>query len=697
MSGRSSRGHAPGPVRPRFLVLGPVAVALGDGHRAPAPRDQVVLAALLAHRNTVVPASRLAGWAWPERDAPSRNALQARISRLRGLLGPGRAAGLEFRSGGYRLRVPAGEADDDLLRDAVDRARWLLGADQPVAAGEVLTAGLELWRGEPYAPHGQAPFAATAVAALRELHRTARLLRCAAAREAGDLDGAVAAGRLLVEEDPLWPGGRAELMRALDAAGRRAEALDVYEAGRRLVAEATGLEPATELRSLQQRILREERSRARTRLAGPGVLDPLGMLRWLAEAGDVEPALRLGVRCAWGWWLTGDRARGRSLIHELLVRYRNGGCSDRTLDLRARAWAGALSVHDRDQHRALRDARDALAALGTSWAGTDALAAVLVAERHHERGERAAARELLGGAVRSLRAADDVWGLALAELVEARGLLLSGSCDAADRAATAALSRFERLADPAGQLAALDVLGYSSEVHGRYRAAARHHLRALEYAVHGDWPHARGRQLARLGSVLGLAGDPEAGRARLTEALALGRELGSHQLAAYALNGLAVVDVRTGTPARARHRHREALGWYRDTGSGSGVAFTAAALSRVVGDAAERRSLQREALRAALGTGDPRSVAYALESAAVTARTPLDVATLTGAARELRRRTGRELPPGEQPDLARAAGRAAAAAGADFERHAGAAAGTVARGDDAAVYALAATVLAPAG
>lgn len=538
--------------RLRFLVLGPLAVDRGCGPEpVPGRRDQAVLAALLAHRNTVIPAERLADWVWSGEAPRTRNALQARVSHLRRFLGPVDASRLEYHAGGYLLRVSACEVDDEELAQAAEQARMLLGSDQPSMARDRLSAALKLWRGAPYSPHDEATFTTMAAAGVNELYQSALELHARATLEAGDPIEAIMLARRLVEDQPLRPAGRVVLMQALDATERRAEALEVYDRGRRLLAEVAGLEPAPELRAAQQKILAEERSRTRSQVGGPGVLDTVEMLRWLAGEGDVVASLRLGARSAWGWWLTGERSRASALISDLLVMHRRTGCSDRALELRARAWAGALSAHEHDEHQALRGAREALIALGAGWSSADALAALLLAERHHERGERQTAQSLLVPALQHLRADKDEWGIALAKLVHARGMLLTGASDEAERSASEALTIFQHLADPAGQLVGLDLLGYAREVGGDYRRAGEHHQRAMEYATHRGWLHAQAMQLARLGNVLLLEGDTNRSRDRLDEALALARHIGSPGLESYALNGLALVAARTGQLSRA--------------------------------------------------------------------------------------------------------------------------------------------------
>src|SRR5438046_556202 len=54
---------------------------------------------------------------------------------------------------------------------------------------------------------------------------------------------AIAPLRELVAHEPLRERPRAQLMLALYRSGRQSEALDVYEAGRRLLSEELGIEP----------------------------------------------------------------------------------------------------------------------------------------------------------------------------------------------------------------------------------------------------------------------------------------------------------------------------------------------------------------------------------------------------------------------------------------------------------------------
>src|SRR5204863_4728220 len=64
----------------------------------------------------------------------------------------------------------------------------------------------------------------------------------------------------LVVEHPLREGFRRQLMLALYRSGRQSDALDVFRATRKLLAEELGLEPSPALAELERAILRHDAS-----------------------------------------------------------------------------------------------------------------------------------------------------------------------------------------------------------------------------------------------------------------------------------------------------------------------------------------------------------------------------------------------------------------------------------------------------
>jgi DNA-binding SARP family transcriptional activator/tetratricopeptide (TPR) repeat protein len=240
----------------RFGILGPLQV--GDGQAAiTAGRDRTVLAMLLLRVGRVVPVDDLVDAVW-EDDPPAtaRGQLQTCVSRLRRrltLVGlPGEAIATD--PVGYGLRVDAAELDADEFRRLADMARTAVLADRLPAASRDFRAALALWRGpalsgitSPAVRRGAVPLDEQRAAVTEEcIDVELRLGR------APDLIGELTD---LVERHPLRERLRGQLMLALCAVGRQAEALTVYRDGRRITTDQLGIEPGSALQELHQRVL----------------------------------------------------------------------------------------------------------------------------------------------------------------------------------------------------------------------------------------------------------------------------------------------------------------------------------------------------------------------------------------------------------------------------------------------------------
>jgi DNA-binding SARP family transcriptional activator len=637
----------------RVSVLGPLALTVnGEPVAVPGQMDRAVLARLVLAEGRAVSADSLAEMLWPdERPYSARNALQVKISRLRALLGSeGRR--LEHADGSYRLRLDADQTDAGVFAGLVDTARQELAAGRPRDAAATLARALGMWRGDPLADLARYPRVDASCQRLRELALCARELHAEALTADPAARGdAVAALRELLAEEPLRPRARLLLMTALEASGRRGEALAVYDTGRRLLAEAQGLEPSPEMRAAFEAMLDAERvaaHRARDGAGPPTGAAPANLLettRWLADQGDVEGGLRLAVAGAWWWWLGGKRHSGRDLLEELLGRPARHGVDD-VLRIRAQAWAGALRLDASGPADALDRTEGALRRLGAeAWDERDALAAVLVAERLYERGDHRRADALARAARAACERAGSAWVLNVAVAVGAKGRLLRGDIGGAERAAAGQLTVFLDAGDDAGTVFCLDLLGYAAEVRGRLDEAAARHRRALEVSRHIGCPDWEARQLTRLGNVRVLAGRP-GGVALLSEAVVLSESLGSRSAEALARNGLGAALSLEGDSAHAQDEHLRALEWYTATGSESGIAYTSGRLGALHGAGGRLEGLawSRRSVGLAVATRDPRAVAFGLEAVALTAPDAPAAARALGAARSLRERVGAPLP-----------------------------------------------------
>ena len=151
--------------------------------------------------------------------------------------------------------------------DAVDAARFVrlaadgrhrLDEDDAAGAADVLDEALALWRGPALADVAYDEFAQDEVRRLEEARlaatedRAEALLRTGrTAGLAGELDGLVAA-------HPLRERLRALAMLAMYRDGRQADALDLYERGRRTLAAELGVNPGPELARAHRAILNQD-------------------------------------------------------------------------------------------------------------------------------------------------------------------------------------------------------------------------------------------------------------------------------------------------------------------------------------------------------------------------------------------------------------------------------------------------------
>ncbi|MGW1894289.1 ATP-binding protein [Streptomyces sp. NPDC002004] len=234
-----------------FGILGPLDVRSGDGSPLDpgGPRPRTLLTLLLLDAGRSVPTARLTdGLYGDEPPSGAANALQSQVSRLR------RRLGLEIAgtATGYRLAVDPDTVDVHRFERLAREGRRALAAGDAGRAAGLLREGLGLWRGPALAdlPDGQA-----LVARLDEL-------RFAAVQDRIEADLALGGGSALVPElreliaaHPLGERLYGQLMRALHAAGRPAEALTVYEAARRTLADELGTDPSAELSALHRELL----------------------------------------------------------------------------------------------------------------------------------------------------------------------------------------------------------------------------------------------------------------------------------------------------------------------------------------------------------------------------------------------------------------------------------------------------------
>jgi DNA-binding SARP family transcriptional activator len=197
---------------------------------------------LLLHANEVVSSYRLIDDLWGgAAPASAPKILQSSVSRLRRALDPDR---IETRGHGYRLRVEP---------DELDAARF----ERLVADGKGGEA-LALWRGLPLVDLEGRWFANIAARRLEEVRLTALEQRIEDDLATGGNAALVAELEQLVAHQPFRERFQAQLMRALYASGRQAEALEAFRGIRSRLSDELGLEPGPELQELEGAILRHD-------------------------------------------------------------------------------------------------------------------------------------------------------------------------------------------------------------------------------------------------------------------------------------------------------------------------------------------------------------------------------------------------------------------------------------------------------
>lgn len=239
---------------PEFRILGPLEVLADDGEPLAlgGQKQRALLSVLLLQANHVVSTEFLVDALWGE--SPPRTAttsLHNTISALRKVLGPEL---LVTRPPGYVLVAGPESIDLGRFEQLVASARTL----EPPERAERLREALALWRGDPLAEVLEEPFALPETRRLEELRLKALEDRIEADQLCDRHAELVPELEALVAQYPLRDRPRAQLMLALYRSGRQADALRVYQDGRRLLVEELGLEPGPELQELHAQILRRE-------------------------------------------------------------------------------------------------------------------------------------------------------------------------------------------------------------------------------------------------------------------------------------------------------------------------------------------------------------------------------------------------------------------------------------------------------
>lgn len=237
----------------RVELLGPLRVRDEDGNdpAVPAGRQRALLARLALDAGRTVSAAALIDALWPhEPPANAAGALHTQLSRLRRALG---GDAIASGPGGYRLTA---DTDADEFERLAARAEAASRDGSTAAAREHAEAALALWRGTDLAGLDGYDFADAALVRLAARRDAVAALLLDARLRLDGADAVLADLAARHAADPLNESDAARYVRALAAAGRRAQALAVYTAVRDALADELGVDPAPVLAEAHLDVLR---------------------------------------------------------------------------------------------------------------------------------------------------------------------------------------------------------------------------------------------------------------------------------------------------------------------------------------------------------------------------------------------------------------------------------------------------------
>ena len=255
----------------RFRILGPLEVLSADGWTAvSAAKWRSLLAVLLLRHGQLIPTESLIDELWGESPpSTANNLVSIYVHRLKKLIGDTEGKDLLYRAPGYMLRVSDRDLDHQVFELLVTDARSALETEDAQLAAALLSEALGLWRGPLLADVPRTQLVDTQADRAEELRLAATELRIEADLTCGRAARVVPELRGLVVEHPLRERFWAQLMRALEAAGRRAEALEAYSQAQVVISDQLGIDPGAELQRIFGELLAADSATATRRTSSP--------------------------------------------------------------------------------------------------------------------------------------------------------------------------------------------------------------------------------------------------------------------------------------------------------------------------------------------------------------------------------------------------------------------------------------------
>jgi DNA-binding SARP family transcriptional activator len=248
-----------------FEVLGPIEVKKGNTRiSVGSGRERFVLATLLLNADRLTKTDHLLDALWTNPPVSAKAQLHNMISNLRRRLA-GAGEIIATRPLGYELHLNGHGLDLVEFRRLVDQGR---AATDPAQAASTLGDALALWRGAALA-NVPDTLARSVREALEEERLAAAECWLVACIDVGHNGEALRELARLLDEHPYRERLYEIQLTALEAAGRRADALAAYQRAYRRLVDDLGVEPGPALRDLEQRILRGEQVAPAGTQAGP--------------------------------------------------------------------------------------------------------------------------------------------------------------------------------------------------------------------------------------------------------------------------------------------------------------------------------------------------------------------------------------------------------------------------------------------
>ncbi len=296
----------------RFRILGPLEVLSPDGWTAiSAAKWRSLLACLLLRPGQLVPTELLIDELWG--DSPpstANNLVSIYVHRLKKVIGDTEGRVLVYRAPGYLLRLAPGDLDLQQFESQFVEGRSALAAGDLTGRGRAARRRARRCGAGRCSPTSRRPRCSPRRPTARRSCGSPRP-SCASRRTwpaAGPRRwwrSCAAWWRSTRMRERLW----ALLMRALEDAGRRAEALEVYAQAQEVIADELGVDPGAELQQFYRELLAADASSAAAPPARPQRAAPAAprgaqgrdngtLLATCATAADAESAADPRARAA---------------------------------------------------------------------------------------------------------------------------------------------------------------------------------------------------------------------------------------------------------------------------------------------------------------------------------------------------------------------------------------------------------------